>query len=145
MIAVDTNILVYGHRRESPFYTVANNRIRELSEGHAPWAIPWPCVHEFLAVVTHPRIYSPPTPIPVALDQIDAWTASPSLTMLGETPAYWSKAKKLILDGAILGRRVHDAHIAALCATHGVRELWSADRDFGRFTGLKVVNPLVCA
>jgi len=143
VIAVDTNILVYAHRGDSPFHAIARDRMGVLSEGRAPWAIPWPCVHEFLAIATHPRVYSPPTPIESALEQIDAWIASPSLAMLGETPTYWSEAKRLILGGVVFGRRVHDAHIAALCVTHGVRELWSADRDFGRFTGFKVVNPLI--
>jgi uncharacterized protein len=56
VIAVDTNILVYAHRQDSPFHKAAFRRVAELAEGPATWAIPWPCVHEFLAIVTHPRI-----------------------------------------------------------------------------------------
>jgi uncharacterized protein len=63
LIAVDTNILVYAHREDSPFHTAAFHRVAELAEGPASWAIPWPCLHEFLAIVTHPRIYAPPTPL----------------------------------------------------------------------------------
>ncbi len=63
MIAVDTNILVYAHREESPFHEKAFGCITELAEGRASWAIPWPCVHEFFSIVTHPRIYNPPSPI----------------------------------------------------------------------------------
>ena len=63
MIAVDTNLLVYGHREDSPWHDAAYKRIAELAEGRAPWAIPWPCLHEFIAVVTPPRIYTPPTPL----------------------------------------------------------------------------------
>ena len=73
MIAVDTNILVYAHREDSPFHEAAFERVAELAEGPAVWAIPWPCLHEFLAIVTHPRIYAPPTPLAQALDQVDAW------------------------------------------------------------------------
>ena len=61
MIAVDTNILVYAHREDSPFHNTALRRVAELAEGSAMWAIPWPCIHEFLAIVTDPRIYAPPT------------------------------------------------------------------------------------
>lgn len=143
MIAVDTNILVYAHRRESPYFIAASASVRSLAEGRRPWAIPWPCAHEFLVVVTHPRIYAPPTPIDAALDQVDAWMASPSLAMLGETPTYWPVARTQVLGGHITGPRMHDAHVAALCITHGVRELWTSDRDFSRFPELKVVNPLV--
>jgi uncharacterized protein len=115
----------------------------ELAEGSASWAIPWPCVHEFLAIVTHPRIYEPPTPLPRALDQVEAWLESPTLTLLAESAVHWPALRKIIADGRITGAQVHDARVAALCRQHGVRELWSADRDFSRFAGLAVVNPLV--
>ena len=143
MIAVDTNILVYAHRRESPFYQVASMRLSELGQGAATWAVPWPCLHEFLGIVTNPRIYVPPTPLPRALDQIDAWFESPSLVLLTESPTHWSTLRAILVESAITGPRVHDARIMALCRQHGVRELWSADRDLSRFAGVKVVNPLV--
>ena len=143
MIAVDTNILVYAHREDLPFHGAAAKRIAALAEGSATWSIPWPCVHEFLAVVTHPRIYVPPTPLLRALDQVDAWLESPTLMLLAELSDHWSALRALIVGGRIAGAQVHDARIAALCRQHGVRELWSADRDFNRFAGLKVVNPLV--
>ncbi len=143
MIAVDTNILVYAHRADLHFHPAASPRLRELAEGRATWAIPWPCLHEFLAVVTHPRIYAPPTPLLRALDQVDAWLQSPSLTLLAETAGHWTALRPLLVDGRIAGPQVHDARVAALCRVHGVRELWSADRDFSRFAGLSVVNPLV--
>ncbi len=143
MIAIDTNILVYAHREDSPFHTVAFHRLAELAEGPASWAIPWPCLHEFLAIVTHPRIYAPPTPLARALDQLDAWQESPTLALLAESPTYWPTLRALLAAGHVGGAQVHDARIAALCRHHGVHELWSADRDFSRFAGLTVVNPLV--
>lgn len=63
MIAVDTNLLVYAHREDSPFHERAYAGIEKLAGGLAAWAIPWPCLHEFYAIVTHPRIYSPSTPL----------------------------------------------------------------------------------
>jgi hypothetical protein len=143
VIALDTNILVYAHRADSPFNDIASQRLRELAEGQASWAIPWPCLHEFLSVVTHARIYRPPTPLAIALDQAEAWLESPSLTMLAETPMHWGTLRALLMSGRIAGPQVHDGRVAALCRQHGVREIWSADRDFSRFAGLKVVNPLL--
>ena len=143
MIAVDTNVLVYAHRADAPWYTTAVRKVAGLAEGRAPWAIPWPCLHEFFAIVTHPRIYKPPTPIAGAIDQIEAWLESPSLVPVGETAGYWQSLKPLLQGGLIEGPRVHDARIAALCLLHEVGELWSADRDFSRFPALKVRNPLV--
>lgn len=143
MIAVDSNILIYAHREDSPFHEAASRRLSELAEGQAAWAMPWPCVHEFLAIVTHPRIYDPPTPLKEALEQVGAWLESPSLVLLAESDTHWPVLRAVVEAGRITGPRVHDARIAALCQQHGVRELWSADRDFSRFVDLKVVNPLV--
>ena len=143
MIAVDTNILVYAHREDSQWHDVAYARVAELAQDRAAWAIPWPCLHEFLAITTHPRIYSPPSPLPAAIDQVEAWLESPSVVLLCESDAYWPQLRAAVEAGRIGGPLVHDARIAALCAVHGVKELWTADRDFGRFPGLTVTNPLV--
>lgn len=142
MIAVDTNILVYAHRRDASWNRAAADALRGLAEGGTPWAIPWPCVHEFLAIVTHPRIFAPPTPASSACDQVDAWLESPSLVLLSEDDAHWPELRALLLAGRVAGPKVHDARIAALCARHGVSTLWSVDRDFSRFSGLRVRNPL---
>lgn len=143
MIAIDTNLLVYAHREDSPFNQRAATCIAGLAEDRATWAIPWPCLHEFFAIVTHPRIYAPPTPRDRALDQIDAWLESPSLQLLAETESHWSELRSLIGGAQLAGAQVHDARIAALCLQHGVQTLWSADRDFGRFPKLSVTNPLI--
>lgn len=143
MIAVDTNILVYAHREDSEWHAVAYAKLAELAEGRGAWAIPWPCVHEFLAIVTHPRIFSPPTRLAAAIDQVGAWFESPSLVLVAESDAHWRTLRETLANGKITGAQVHDARIAALCLQHGVKELWSADRDFGRFPDLTVVNPLV--
>ena len=143
MIAVDTNMLVYAHREDSSWHEAAYERIATLAEGQAAWAIPWPCIHEFLAIVTHPRIYSPPTPLGKAIEQIEAWLESPRLVLLSESEDYWSQLRSVLETGRVSGPHVHDARIAALCRQHGVSELWTADRDFGRFPELKVRNPLV--
>jgi len=143
VIAVDTNILVYAHRKDSEFHEAARTTLRTLAEGTHAWSIPWPSVHEFYSIVTHPRVYRPPTPPAHAIDQIDAWFASPSLVLLGETSRHWISLRNLIVEAKIEGPKVHDARIAALCLQHGVRELWSADRDFSRFPQIAVRNPLV--
>ena len=143
MIAVDTNVLVYAHRQDSPWHDAAHARLVELAEGRAPWAIPWPCLHEFLAIVTHPRIWTPPTPLPAAMEQVEAWLEAPSLVLLSEGDGYWLALRDTLQAARIAGPQVHDARVAALCGLHGVRELWTADRDFGRFPDLVVRNPLV--
>jgi toxin-antitoxin system PIN domain toxin len=143
MIALDTNLLVYAHRRDANWHTHAAEVVRELAEGGNPWAIPWPCIHEFLAIVTHPRIFDPPTEMAAALKQFAAWLESPSLRLLPEGPGYEKHLSRMLTASRVTGARVHDARIAALCEYHGVSELWSADRDFIRFPAPATRNPLV--
>jgi toxin-antitoxin system PIN domain toxin len=143
VIGIDTNILVYAHRRDSAWHEAAASLIRGLAEGTAPWAIPWPCVHEFLSTVTHPRIYRPPSTLEDAVRQIDLWRLSPSLVLLSETADYWPRLRETLNAARVVGPQVHDARVAALCRLHGVRELWTADRDFTRFAELTTRNPLV--
>ena len=143
MIAIDTNLMVYAHRRDSAWFEAASATVRDLAEGKRAWAIPWPCVHEFLAVVTHPRIYDPPTPMNEASEQIAAWLESPRLSLLAEGEGYSALLQSVLTRGQVVGPQVHDGRIVALCTHHGVTELWTADRDFSRFPGLTIVNPLV--
>lgn len=142
MIAVDTNLLVYAHRQDADEHAAAADVIRRLAEGRVRWALPWPCIHEFLAIVTHARIFDPPTPLAKALDQVSAWLESPFATTLAESPGYWERLQAQAGSSRSAGPRIHDARIAALCLHHGVTELWTADRDFARFPDLRVRNPL---
>ena len=142
MIVVDTNILVYAHRRDSAFHPQASRCVRGLAEGAAPWAIPWPCLHEFLAVVTSPRVFKAPTPWPAARAQVDAWLSSPSLRLLAEEEGYWGVLAELVGSSRVVGPKIHDARIGALALHHGGSQLYSADRDFSRFPTLAVRNPL---
>src|SRR2546423_7458136 len=114
MIAVDTNLLVYAHREDSAWHPDAHRLLTNLAEGQSPWAIPWPCLHEFLAIVTHPRIYAPPTPLLRAIEQLAAWQESPSLVLLAEGSGYWDQLRPALETGRIAGPQVHDARIAAL-------------------------------
>ncbi len=143
MIAVDTNVLVYAHRPESAFHNAASAAVRGLAEGSANWSIPWPCVHEFLAIVTRPSIWTDPTPGARAIEQVRAWLAAPTASVLAETDRHLDLLADLMARGQIVGAKVHDARVAALCIEHGVRELWTADRDFSRFPQLRTRNPLI--
>lgn len=143
MIAIDSNLLVYAHRGEGASSNRAYELMQGLSEGPQPWAIPYPCVHEFLRNVTDPRIYTEPTPLEAALRQVSIWDEIPSLRFLSEGGRHLERLSDISLTGRIHGAMIHDARIAAICIEHGVSELWTADRDFGRFPTLKTRNPLV--
>lgn len=140
MIAVETNILVYAHRADSPFHERALKVLGETAR--RAWAIPSPCLHEFIAVVTHPRIFDPPSKLEDARLAIAHWRESVALRLLTETEGYWEVLDRVLEASRVVGPRVHDARIAALCLHHAVDELLTADRDFSRFS-LSVRNPLI--
>ncbi len=143
MIAIDTNILVYAHRRDSAWHAPARARVDELAASGRRWAIPWPCVHEFIGVVTGARAFRDPTPLPVAFDQVRAWMESPSLSFLAEEPGHLDVLEALAKPARISGAAIHDARVMAICVQHKIEMLWTADRDFSRFRGVPVVNPLI--
>jgi predicted nucleic acid-binding protein len=105
--------------------------------------LPWPCVHEFISVATNPGIYKPASTLLEAFGFLERLFGSPQLHLLAESPGYFEKLRELALAAKLSGPRIHDARIAALCLHHGVRELWTADRDFSLFPKLKTRNPLV--
>ena len=143
MIAIDTNILVYAHRAESPFHSQAFASIKMLAEGRQAWGIPVSCLHEFLSITTNPKIFSPASTYEQALTQVDAWLASPQVHVLHSGVQHWRVLSDLTRKAKLKGGQFHDARIAAICIENSVSVLWSADRDFGRFKALKTVNPLV--
>ncbi|MFO1200590.1 MAG: TA system VapC family ribonuclease toxin [Burkholderiaceae bacterium] len=143
MIAVDTNVLVYAHRADSPFHERARSALESLAAGAREWAIPWPCAHEFFAIVTHPRIYKTATPPETAFAQLRAMHSLANLAFIAEVDDHIEDLEPLALSAKVHGGAIHDARVAAICLSHGVVELWSADRDFSRFPALTVRNPLV--
>jgi len=139
--AVDTNVLVYAEIVSSRHCQRARETLRELAEGSLPWAIPWPCIYEFLRVVTHPRVFHPPTPFDVALSDLNSLLDSPAVVLLSETSRHAKIMDTVIRESGVTGNLIHDAHIAALCLEHGVTRLLTGDRDFSRFRGLQIIDP----
>jgi len=141
VIAVDTNLLVYAHRADAQFHAKARRQaIESLAQGVA--AIPWPCVHEFLAIVTNARIFKTPTTMKLAMAELHGLAARPNVCLLAEGEGYLEQLEPLALGAGIQGGAIHDARVAAICLYHGVGELWTTDRDFSRYPALKTRNPL---
>lgn len=142
MIAVDTNILVYANRRDVPdWHEPAKDSLERLAAGRAPWGLPWSVVHEFVAVVT--RLRQSPATLDQAFEFVERLTGSESCVPLAEPIDYLPVLRDVATTGRVSGPLVFDARIAATCVAHGVRELWTADHDFGRFPSLRTRNPLV--
>lgn len=143
MIALDTNILVYAHRADAPLHAPARAAVEALARGLPRWGLPWPAIVEYVAAVTSPARFADPTPHDVALRHVEALAATPSAVVLVEGGDPLTPFAELVRAAGASSRTVYDARIAALCISQGVRELWTADRDFGRFPQLRTRNPLV--
>jgi hypothetical protein len=144
LIALDTNLLVYAHRNESPVHDEAFAVVRSYADGDEHWAIPWHCCSEFLSVVTNRKIWrQEATPMVAAWRQLEEWASSPSVRLLSETEDFLPIFARMAAHPRITGGRVHDARIAAVCVAHGVTELLTRDRNFAHFPELRVRDPLV--
>jgi len=137
VIAVDTNVLVFANREESDLHAVALRALRSLAEGDEAWAIPIFCVGEFLRVISHDRLFDPPTPVLDAVDSVESLLASPSARLLTPADRYLRLLRGLIGESNARGNVVFDAQIAAVCLEHGATTLLTEDRDFARFRSLK--------
>lgn len=141
MIAVDTNVLVYASRIETEFHKSAAQLITQLAESERPWAIPWPCVYEYLRVVTHPRLFKRPSTQAEAIGGLNLLSGSPSLTFIGPGPLHFSALIDAAEQSGAKGNLFFDVHIAAICREHGITEILTMDRDFSRFSGVRVRRP----
>jgi hypothetical protein len=140
VLAVDTNVLVHAHREESPFHQRARSWIERLAKDPTPWAVPVFCLGEFVRVVTHPRIFDPPSTIDQAVGAIEALVASPSLRVLEPQERFVALLAAALREGDARGNVAFDAQIVALLREHGVERLLTEDRDFSRFRALDVVR-----
>jgi len=141
LIAVDTNILVYAHREELPEHGAALAVLRSLAEGRERWGLPVFCLGEWLRVITHPRLFSPPHTVSEAALAAERLLAAPTLELLVPGASYPELLLAAMREGGARGNLVFDAQIVALCREAGVRELLTEDRDFARFPGF-VTRPI---
>jgi uncharacterized protein len=140
MIAVDSNVLIYAHRGETDRHAIALRKITAIAESDAPWGIPVFCLAEFVRVVTHLRVFNPPSPLADALAFLDQLMLSPSMRLLSPQANFATVFGNTCKAAAVRGNLVFDAQIAAVCRENGVDEILTADRDFARFSSLRVVE-----
>jgi len=139
MIAVDTNILVYAHREGLPQHERALAWMRYLVESPTPWALPVFCLGEFVRVVTHPRVFAPPSTMEEALAALRAFLAGPGVRLLLPGEQFTGLLLHCLHEGDARGNIAVDAQIAALCREQGIDRILTEDRDFARFSSLKTI------
>jgi toxin-antitoxin system PIN domain toxin len=141
VVAIDTNILVHAHRRGTVHHRAALALLKDLGEGAVPYALFWPSLYEFLRVVTHHRVFDPPSTSAEALDAVTDFVAPPVVRVLSETTHHVELLQRVVRESRVTGNLVHDAHLVALALEHGVHEILTLDADFARFTQVANRNP----
>jgi toxin-antitoxin system PIN domain toxin len=141
VIALDTNILVHAHRRGTGHHEPALELLRRLSEGPTPFALFWPSLYEFLRIVTHHRVFDPPSSLGDALEAIRDFLSPPVVRILSETSRHPALLDRVVRESRVTGNLIHDAHLVALALEHGVHEILTLDGDFARFRQVASRNP----
>ena len=142
MIVPDVNLLVYSANTESPMHSRSVQWLERLLSGDEPVGIPWSVSLGFLRLITNARIFPAAFSVEAALQIVDGWMARQIVIPVAPGDQHWNIVSTLLRESGTAGNLTSDAHLAALCIERGAT-LHSADSDFGRFRGLRWVNPLV--
>ena len=140
MIVLDANILLYAYGTKSPQHEKALTLVQDLFSGAELVGLPWQTIAAFLRISTNARLAGS-RPVPEAEREIDEWLKQPSVRMLVPGDDHWTLFRRMVVEGQASGVLVSDAEIAALTMEYGGM-LYTADRDFARFPGLRWKNPL---
>jgi len=138
---VDTNVLVYASNKDIPEYQRANELLDKLTSGPALMTLFWPVLIGYLRIVTSPRVLPRPLSTQKASSNVERLLTRPHIRAVGEDDGFWTVFRQVADPTAARGNLVTDAHIAALMHQHGVREIWTRDRDFRKFDGIVVRDP----
>ncbi|MGL4743442.1 MAG: TA system VapC family ribonuclease toxin [Phycicoccus sp.] len=140
-VTVDTNVLVYASDTGSSRHHAAAELITRLATETRLVTLLWPTVMGYLRIVTNPRILDRPLNPADALGNVDRLLALAHVRCLGEGDRFWRAYRETA--GAVVprGNLVPDTHLVALMREHGVREIWTHDRDFRLFDGIIVRDP----
>jgi toxin-antitoxin system PIN domain toxin len=144
MKLIDTNLLIYAYVPELPQHPAARRWFEQaLSEDEAV-GLSWHSVLGFVRIVTNSRVWRVPVPLEKAATIVDEWLQQQSVELVLPTPRHWTTLRDMLVSGQAGGPLSSDAHVAALAREHGAT-IYSTDRDFLRFPGIRVVNPLSTA
>lgn len=140
MLLFDVNVLVYAHREDSSKHRTCRDLLEQTINSEFPYGVADITSSGFLRIVTHPRVFNPPSPLETALTFIAAIRDRPNATLITSGPRHWVIFSSLCRQVEAKGNLIPDAYLAALAAESGCTWV-STDRDFSRFPGLDLKNP----
>ena len=141
MILIDANVLIYAHHAGVAEHPRSRQWLERTLACSEPVGFAWITLLAFIRITTNPKPFPTPFSAPEAASVITSWLGNPGVSVLHPTERHWPILSKLIVDSQARGPLIMDAHLAALAIEHGAT-LCTTDRDFTRFKGLRLVNPL---
>lgn len=141
MILADANLLLYAYNADAPEHAAARRWLEAALPEAGAFALSWQTITAFIRISTNIRAFPKPLTVKEAVEVVSYWLEHPAVTILQPAERHWDICTRLLIDGQCAGALVMDAHLAALAIEHGC-QLATTDRDFARFNGLRVVNPL---
>jgi len=141
VIVIDANLLIYSYDLDSAHHKKSHAWLEEALSGVEAVGLPWQSVSAFLRVITNRRLSGMRVSLQQAVQVVDEWLQQPNVQILVPADQHWSVLRQMILEGQASGPLVSDAEIAAITIEHG-GVLYTADRDFARFPGLRWKDPL---
>lgn len=139
--AIDVNILLYASDASSPHHVAAVAFLESAADGNETMYFAWPTLMGYVRMVTHPRIFAAPLSPGEAMANVDRLLGRPNVRVLSEAEGFWHIYREVAKDTPIRGNLVPDAHLAAILKQHGVRKLYTHDRDFLKFPFLRIIDP----
>ena len=138
---MDANVLLYSADTTSPFHSDARELMRSLAEAEEIFYLFWPVALAYLRISTRSGVFAAPLALDSAVADIDYLLSLPNVRASGEGPSFWEMLKGVFDEARPRGNLLTDAHIVALMRMHEVDTIFTHDRDFRRFDGIRVVDP----
>lgn len=141
MIVIDVNLLIYAYDTATPEHARARTWLEDVFSGSDLIGLPWLSVWAFLRVLTYPGQAGERLSMEHAVEIVQQWLEMPNVRLLNPGERHWTILREVLESGGVRGKLTSDAALAALAMEYG-GVLYTNDRDFARFPGLRWVNPL---
>jgi len=139
-VTVDANVLVYASNVEDRTYALAKELVESLARGPDLLYLFWPTIMAFLRIATHPGVFANPKTPEQAMATIVSLLERPTVRTEAEGRDFW-ETYTATAGRDTRGNHVPDAHLVALMRSHGVKIIYTRDRDFRRYDWIEACNP----
>lgn len=141
--SVDVNVLLYASDAGCAEHSKAAAFVSACATDKELWCMAWLTLMSFMRMATHPAIFTKPLSHEEAARNVDNLLALPQLRLIDEGAGFWARYREVAQEAPVRGNLVPDAHLVAVLRQHGVKTIYTREKDFRKFGGLKAIDPLV--